>query len=257
MYCFLSLFTGKHSILNILLIPSIFLQYINILSCIIINFKFTDWGNNMFIATHKKIAVSAYNMLNPEMKLLINKKAFIDGSYYPDFNFKYTVINHDYESTIEIIQNKINKILSKRQKKKELSKKLGIICHFIADYCSPFHTNERYKNQSIIAHLNYENKTNKQINQVELTDIETKTQYIHGLNSISADLYGFIKTHMQGEKNMEKEIKLAVLNSYHIICLIMTNYINLHVNNDTIIDSLPFAPFYPPKDAAAIYSNLE
>ena len=210
----------------------------------------------MFISTHKKIAISAYNMLNPEIKFLINKKTFINSSYYPDINFKYTVINHDYENTIEILQDNVNKILSKRQKKKTLSKKLGIICHFIADYCSPFHTNERYKNQSVIAHLNYENKTNQQNNPIFLTDIETKTRYIHNVHSISDDLGSFIKTHMQGEKNIDRELKLAVLNSYHIIALIMTYYIDLHISN-AIIDSLPFISYYLSRDKSEISSNLK
>ena len=114
----------------------------------------------MFIATHKKISECIYDMLSDGFRQYIDMNSMIKGSYFPDVNFKYTVINHDYEGTITIVNKHLKFMLEKKLPSKELGWYLGIICHFVSDYCSPYHPNNHFKKRGLVEHLIYENKTN-------------------------------------------------------------------------------------------------
>jgi len=59
----------------------------------------------LLIATHKLIAGIVYDMLKAEMKNLIDRDSFIEGSYFPDMNLKYRRILHDYEHSMYIIDS--------------------------------------------------------------------------------------------------------------------------------------------------------
>jgi len=215
----------------------------------------------MFIATHKKIANSAYDMLDVKLQVLIDRDSLIKGSYLPDTNLKYAFKWHNYEDTIKFVKDKIEEILSNEHCSKTLGKKLGFICHFIADYCSPFHTNKNYNKRNLFSHINYERKTRNNLDFIFVKDYELKNRFFLSLETLVEDMEEFINKYMQGEKNIKKEAKYALLNSYHIINLIMTEYIKIHVDNYSYIDliplhNMPIAAYSPSKDLVAT-SNFE
>ena len=218
----------------------------------------------MFIATHKKIASSAYDMFDIRVQGLVDKTAFIEGSHYPDTNFKYTVMCHDYEHTINIVKDKINEILHETHDEKTLGKKLGIICHFLADYCSPYHANNKYKKRNIVEHLKYERKTLNKVDFVLLQSHELQNKYFSSIKTLPEDLRVFIDKHMQGEKNMRSEVKYALLNSYHVINLIMSEYIKIHIDKNNYIDlipvqEIPSVAYYPSMESAmnSVYDEVK
>ena len=182
----------------------------------------------MFIGTHKKIAAYAYDMLAFSTQCLINKDTFIEGSYFPDTNIKYTMVIHDFPRTIGIVEEKIHEILAQRHASEALGKKLGIISHFIMDYCSPYHTNEKYKKHSLVKHLAYEKQTNNIIDELLSSFNKFTVPYPLYFNTLSEDLKSFIQIDMQSQKCMEKEVAYAVLNTIRVVNLIMEQYTALH-----------------------------
>ena len=154
----------------------------------------------MFIATHKKISECIYDMLSDEFSQYIDMNSMIKGSYFPDVNFKYTVINHDYEGTITIVNKHLKFILEKKLPSKELGWYLGIICHFVSDYCSPYHPNNHFKKRGLVEHLIYENKTNNYNWAFEIHNSEYKKSFFTGINKMPLELKNFIDKHMQSKK---------------------------------------------------------
>ncbi len=205
----------------------------------------------MFIATHKKIAEYAYEMLSDDIKSYIDTNSLIEGSYYPDVNLKYTTINHDYEGSIGILTKHIKAILKKRQDSTELGKHLGIICHFVTDYCSPYHTNATYKRRGIIEHLSYEYRTKNFPSVFAIQDYEYNHSYFTGVNKLPIELKKFIDNHMQGKKDISRELKLSLLNSYHVLNIIMKEYIKIHITKDNFISFIAPDEYALP---AAAYS---
>ncbi|MEX1376406.1 MAG: zinc dependent phospholipase C family protein [Eubacteriales bacterium] len=204
----------------------------------------------MFIATHKKIAAYAYDMISFSTQCLINKDSYIEGSYFPDTNIKYTVVAHEYKRTIGIVEEKIDEILSSRHAPDVLGRNLGIVSHFVADYCSPYHTNDKYRKQSLVKHLAYEKQTNDIVDKI-LNNINrfTHTQpYPLYFNTLSEDLKSFIQIDMQSQKCMEKEVTYAAINTIRVVNMIMDRYISLYHMDDAYSASgkyeIPSADYY-------------
>ncbi|MBN2880043.1 MAG: zinc dependent phospholipase C family protein [Clostridia bacterium] len=217
----------------------------------------------MLIATHKLIACIVYDMLKAEMKNLIDRDSFMEGSYSPDTNLKYRKILHDYEHSMYIIDSITNKMANSLYGEKWLGKKLGIICHFIADYCSPYHTNEQFKNKSLIKHLRYETKTHNSSLCLTLTgEYSTPPFDFSSTQTLSSDLKTFIDQYMQDEKNTMKELRFAILNSYSIISMIMSEYLSTHYfaqgsAEAFFIEETPVPSFYQSNDSSLVVRDIQ
>lgn len=85
---------------------------------------------------------------------LIDIKSFIRGNMLPDILPKYRFSMHEKKGNYKDVKILIKELMQKKLDNKELSKKLGIITHYLCDFFT-FPHNENYK-KSIISHEIYE-----------------------------------------------------------------------------------------------------
>lgn len=142
------------------------------------------------INTHKLIAENILKDTNSKSIYLINDKRFIWGNIKPDCVFKYKMIKHYFEESIDIIISKIEKLCSLslqdiyyKMSINRFSEELGVICHFICDYfCAPHYYRWEFKNTSQVKnHVKYEKdlaKVAKHFNSKKCTTSNINVQNI-------------------------------------------------------------------------------
>lgn len=115
----------------------------------------------MIIPTHKKIAKAVFNQFSEEIKGLVCRKSFIGGAIFPDINIKHSRKEHSYDQTFTTFNKILSDVLNRNLSRKTFSHKLGILCHYISDYCCAYHSNINCRRKSIVEHLIYEYKLDK------------------------------------------------------------------------------------------------
>lgn len=148
----------------------------------------------MIIQSHILLGRRMFDHLDPKEKMCIGKSHFILGNIIPDINKKYNFF-HDYNKSIELVNDKIFKILYEKSTKLEISKNLGIINHFIADYFCSYHTFEEYKSKSIAEHFKYELQLHYYL-KLYNKEIEHKEKNLVNDLSIN-DINNFIESMLQ------------------------------------------------------------
>ena len=125
----------------------------------------------IFAETHKIIAANIHDNVDRVYGIKLDKKRLLWGSVSPDYLPKYRFIRHYYDESINYITKEIiNIIFISRYLElnkaldpiamKLLSKKIGIISHYLSDYvCSP-HANRWTFSDSMVKHIKYESKLN-------------------------------------------------------------------------------------------------
>lgn len=126
----------------------------------------------IFADTHKIIARNIYDSVydNYDLKLDINKLEW--GSVAPDILPQYRFIRHYKDESINYISKQIMKVifvsrfldLNKNMDPlaiKILSKRIGIISHYLSDYVCLPHANRWTFYNSMIKHVKYESKLNE------------------------------------------------------------------------------------------------
>ena len=175
----------------------------------------------MIVATHKKIAREVYHLLPKDLRIRIHKKTFIAGSFFPDINLKHSRKHHSFEKTGKTVHRLISEIIGRKLSRKSLSHKLGIVCHYISDYCCAYHSNYVYKKKSLVEHLKYEYKLDKKFDSV--------VKSFDGVAPFNLPPEGFIQNFermvsekMQNPPNMEADILNAVTMSYFYLVAIIS-----------------------------------
>lgn len=125
----------------------------------------------IFAETHKIIAKNIYDNVydNYDLKLDIDKLTW--GSVAPDILPQYRFIRHYKDESINFISKQIMKVifisrfldLNKNLDPltiKILSKKIGIISHYLSDYVCLPHANRWTFYNSMVKHVKYESKLN-------------------------------------------------------------------------------------------------
>lgn len=89
----------------------------------------------------------------------INKYSFIYGNIIPDYKSDYTKIPHYKSSMPDFLHNEILSLSNIKQKNsaefdKKISYRLGIICHYLADFFCYAHSPKF--NGGFLAHIKYE-----------------------------------------------------------------------------------------------------
>lgn len=126
----------------------------------------------------------------------INTKSFVYGNILPDLNLKYRMTMHSKSEDWNLVLKIIGDVAYGRERNVNISKKLGIVSHYLCDFFTFPHNNQFKKN--IICHELYEqsqrfllwnklleiwNACSKEI-QIELKSIRDIKNYIEDMHSI-------------------------------------------------------------------------
>lgn len=144
----------------------------------------------IFADSHKIIASKIYDNVFDIYGLKLDKETLLWGSICPDILPHYKLIRHYKDESISFIAKEImkvifisrylefNKILDPLAMK-ILSKKIGIISHYLSDYVCLPHANRWTFYNSMIKHIKYESKLNDYVvrhdfkkNTIDLDDLD-------------------------------------------------------------------------------------
>lgn len=170
----------------------------------------------IFADSHKIIASEIYNNIFNIYGLKLDKEKLLWGAVAPDILPKYKLIRHYKDESLNYIAKDImkvifisrylefNKILDPLAIK-ILSKKIGIISHYLSDYVCLPHANRWTFYDSMIKHIKYESD----LNDFALThDFKRNVINVNDL-----DIYD---THVINLKNKIKEYINNVVEEYSI-----------------------------------------
>lgn len=126
----------------------------------------------IFPETHKVIATNIYDNVFNIYGLKLDKEKLLWGSVAPDLLPKYKFIRHYQDESINFVSKEIMKIIFVSRYLelnkildpiaiKILSKKVGIISHYLSDYVCLPHANRWTFADSMIKHIKYESSLNE------------------------------------------------------------------------------------------------
>jgi len=159
----------------------------------------------MLTGTHIKIANHIYHIFKKEYGIRLNKRNLIYGSIKPDFT--KNKVPHYIDKSIDFIDKEIEKLIFDSDKigVKLLSRRLGMIMHYISDYFCRAHNTSYYRN-NLMAHLKYEKRLAKEMTSKKIRksmiyngDYKTIKEFIVNLN----------KEYMQ-KKSLERDNEYTV-----------------------------------------------
>ncbi len=108
--------------------------------------------------SHRRIGRLLLSHLQSEYGIRLSRRGFLAGTIMPDFRKKYKDRAHIPEKWTGFIAKEIRRLTAKRQSDSafdaEYSFKLGVICHFYADFFCSAHT--RFEYGRTISHVRYE-----------------------------------------------------------------------------------------------------
>lgn len=128
----------------------------------------------MLPQTHMIIAGVIYDDIRADHKIELNKTNLIYGSVKPDLYSGLPKLKHFKPQSFSTICGSISdlsggKIEYNRAAVANLSKNIGIVTHYVADYfCAPHNDRLTYQHH-IIDHLKYENSLHKVFDKTPLT----------------------------------------------------------------------------------------
>ena len=104
-----------------------------------------------------------YEYIKEKHAIFLNKKSFVKGNYSPDFSTSMITRPHYIKNNLGHVQKEIEALSNIKLKSafidKEYSKRLGIICHYCADFFCFAHS--IYFKESMKAHIKYERRLHK------------------------------------------------------------------------------------------------
>lgn len=126
---------------------------------------------NILASTHKVIATIVHQKIKRDFNIELNLKKIQWGSVCPDVLPYYKLIRHYQNESIDYISNEISNLIyfcryAKLEKNNNpillnfLSKKLGIISHYLSDYCCYPHAYRLTFFNDMKAHIKYESDLN-------------------------------------------------------------------------------------------------
>jgi len=113
--------------------------------------------------THKLIADIIYDDVYMEHNVQLNKTQLVFGSIEPDIYSGLPKLKHFKPQSFSVICNDISTLASSQTENNRaaiarLSRKIGVVTHYVADYfCVPHNDRSTYQHH-IINHIQYENQ---------------------------------------------------------------------------------------------------
>lgn len=177
----------------------------------------------MIVPTHRKIAKKLYKQFSPEIQRQVNKKMFFVGAMHPDISIKYKKKGHYFEESASVFTDVVDQILNGNLSKAGMSHKLGVMSHYISDFCCAYHSNKECRKQSLAEHLLYEFRLDRIFNKVVRSweGVAPFNVLPHRFENLLAS---FIDTKMQEKRNIESDILNAVSCSYSFLVSTISVY---------------------------------
>jgi len=193
----------------------------------------------MFGDTHKIIATNIHENIEDIYDIELNKDSLLWGSVAPDILPQYRLHRHYEKESLNYIVNEIVKLIfisryidfdSKIDplKIKLLSKKIGIISHYLSDFVCLPHADRWTFTTSMFKHIDYEAKLNEYApnhefrkNIIQLEDIDIYQDRIIKLRPIVKEYIENVIKEYSKERGFDVDLDYALsLNlkvSYFII----------------------------------------
>ena len=191
----------------------------------------------MKVKTHVKLA---------ELSLIKNITAIPKGFSKFMFNFGLVMVDqswlvkthpHYMQESLEYINEKIEELLSIKKFNAYYSMQLGIVIHYLCDFCCNSHISSSIGNISY--HLKYERELQKYLFSnfhIFKNRIHNKSNNLnltsHNISSIKTSIDNTLRNYIQGDSSYFLDIKHCVQISSFVCATIFNFNINLSNNID-------------------------
>lgn len=143
----------------------------------------------IFAETHKIIARSLLENLQLKHDIELNEDRLLWGSIVPDLFPKYKLQRHYIEDSLHFVSNEIvtlifvSRFMNLYDHKNSLtmklfSRKVGIISHYLSDYCCMAHAKNWSFNGSFVKHVQYEKAVNEAATNHVFESVSLETEEI-------------------------------------------------------------------------------
>ena len=109
------------------------------------------------------MAKIVYEYIRDRYGITLNRKSFIKGNYSPDFKTSMLTRPHYIHNNLSFVQKEIEELANMRLNtayvSKAYSKRLGVICHYCADFFCYAHS--IYFKENMKTHIKYERRLHK------------------------------------------------------------------------------------------------
>jgi len=154
-----------------------------------------------------------------------HKKAFYFGSILPDLKPSFLTKRHTIDETLFDLINEIKKITVNYDPNKGINgyfaRHLGIITHYLSDYCTYPHNNIFEGNMR--EHIQYEKELKEHLYEyVNRSDIRMKRNYkYHTLDEIIHLIINTHKEYMKALKVIKEDIQYIIQLCYKVVDAIL------------------------------------
>ncbi|TCT14990.1 zinc dependent phospholipase C [Natranaerovirga pectinivora] len=168
----------------------------------------------MIIKTHMLIGKNAYQNIQEEYNIQLNKKYFMYGNIKPDITYTLSNKSHRLQDSLDFVLKEIDKLIMNDEKNIEtFSMNLGVINHFLSDFfCAPhYYKGSYFKN--IVKHLRYEFKLNEKFKEMtKKNELSIKALDITGnlYPNIVTTIHSLETEYQKASVNIENDIKFAI-----------------------------------------------
>nr|WP_245311162.1 zinc dependent phospholipase C family protein [Peptoniphilus stercorisuis] len=195
--------------------------------------------------THKTIALEVYDKIEKNYNIKLDIKKLSWGSIAPDYLPYYKLIRHYKKESLDYIANEIVKLIflcrySSLDEEinpvllKYVSKKMGVISHYLCDYTCYPHAYRKTFMGSMKSHIKYEADLNQYAIGYEFIKDITKTQKIDLYEDSNLKLVEKIKDYinsvvdeyMNAERSFDTDLNYALDLSQNIACFIVETVLN-------------------------------
>lgn len=179
--------------------------------------------------SHIVIARQIYKNIDEKLNVKLDKNNLIYGSIKPDLPLHSSGIPHFKPQSFNYICNKIHELslqplCNNREFIKYISRQIGIVTHYIADYfCVPHNDRVTYK-KHFLDHISYEASLHKEykyhINSIDISKglFKLDNTNLHSIKSLIDELHGIYRAKGESLKNdLESSIEASIITGLLII----------------------------------------
>ncbi len=172
----------------------------------------------MHIWTHKLLADLLYEGVSKVYPGVLSRRAFLNGNLLPDLDSRYQQFQHYTHGSWTYLERLMGEMEDLSCSSESGSEKLGIICHFIADFFCKVHNRPYSEQHSLLGHVMYEHQLHKLYREMK----KDKAQLMvfprasstncgdTGKHWVNTKMAGIHREYMEGTPEMERDICYAI-----------------------------------------------
>lgn len=124
----------------------------------------------MIIWTHASMAEQIYERMTARYGQRLNRNAFIRGNVLPDISKRYRRLSHHTEDCWELVTRLTVEMDGLLCGTERGSERMGVICHFLADFFCSVHNPPFSERMPLLDHLLYEYRVDRHYRHLLRTD---------------------------------------------------------------------------------------